>query len=490
MNLPFAAKQFLSPDASLYLDATRNVASGRGAIVSFNQYQFWRGASHPLWAYTQPFFPLLAAVPFKLGGVRGVITFNIFLFAVNCGLVYLITRRAAGALAGFAAAMIAGFSYNAMYTAIYPWTEQLFLTIILGVFYIYAGMGEGAPDFFSCGKRYFWMGVLLGLSCLARAMGFYAGFIFFTAVLLIGGWAGNKRYGFFLLFGGFLAVTAGYEIFCLIKYHTFYPEYIRASLNYNNARHFPGAFYTAGNYALYAPPAPAAFLAKPADFLNCLKVLSVLFGPFLILLLIPLVCFAKGAWRYAGRLVKLIFCYGLLNFLMIIFFMEDMGLELMRLLLVPFITMIVGGVILIAREKRFLRIAFIPVVACCLIMAAASYFSFRYYMLGGYSDEIKARRTAQEPLYRWIEKNTRQGDVIAAQFIDEAFWLNRPVVALPLGAMVNEKNIRDFIRIYKPRYVLAQDERVIAFCRQAGFSDEIKSAGLLLLKKREPFIPP
>ena len=474
LNLPLAAKQFLSSDASLYLDAARNIAFGRGAIVSFNQYQFWQGASYPLWPYTQPLFPILAAVPFKFSGVGGVITLNIFLLGLNCGLAYLLVRRHAGVIAGAFAALFLGFSYNVVYTAIYPWTEQLFLTLILAAFYLYLGpFGD---------KRYFWTGVVLGLSCLARVFGVSAAGMFFAAALLAGGWAKEKRYGFFLLAGGFLIVTGGYEIFCLVKYHAFYPEYVAAALHYNNARFFPGAFYTSGKIALHVSAHVAMFLREPALFYN-LKNLVILFDCALFLLAAPFIYFAAGAYKRTDTFTRVLFFYGVFNFIFCFLFMESMGLEWLRILLVGFVAVIIAALLLIFREKTILRIVFIPVAIYCFVVTAADYFSFRSYMLGGYACEITARRTAHEPCYRWIEKNTQRGDIIAVQFIDEAFLLNRPAIAIPLGAMVNEKNIRDFIRIYRPRYILAQDDRVIELCRRFGFSDKIKSGGLLLLGK-------
>lgn len=474
LNLPFAAKQFLSPDASLYLDAARNVASGRGAVILFNQYQFWHGAGHPLWAYTQPLFPLLAALPFKLGGVSGVITLNIFLFALNCSLIYLLVRRHAGVFVAAAAALFSGFSYNVVYTAVYPWTEPLFLTMILAAFYLYLGpFGD---------KRYFWVGAVLGVSCLVRAAGVYAACMFFVAVLLTDDWIKEKRYGFFLLLGGFLAVTGGYEIFCLVNYHAFYPEYVAAGLNFNNARNFPGAFYSGGKGVLHACAQAAMFLRDPVEVVRNIKNLAVFFDHALFLLVAPLVYFAAGAYRRAGAFIRLLVFYGIFNFIFCFLFMESMGLEWLRILLVGFIALVIASLLLISREKSILRIVFVPVAIYCFVMTAADYFSFRSTMLEGYACELAARRATQRPFYHWIEKNTRHDDIVAVQFIDEGFWFDRPVIALPPGAMVNEKNIRDFVRIYRPRYVLAQDERIVGICRRLGFSDKIKSGGFLLLE--------
>lgn len=482
LNLPFAFRQFLSPDAALYLDVARNIAAGRGAVVSLNQYQFWQGVSYPLWPYTQPLYPLLASLPFKLGGVSAVIMLNIFLFAGNCCLIYLLVRRYAGVYGGLSAAVFIGFSYNVVYTAIFPWTEQIFLALVLLAFYLYSA-ADREKGWFTHVKCNFLVGVLLGLSCLARAAGIYAGIMFFVAVVCTGGMAKGKRFGFFLLLSGFLAVIGSYEIFCLVKYHIFYPAYLAPGVNYNNARRYPGAFYAAGKTFLHMSAHPVMFLRETAEFFHNLKNLLIFFSRALFLLAAPLVYFAAGAYGRSSVFVRLLFFYGVLNFLFCFIFMENMGLEWLRLLLIGFVAMAITALLLIVQEKSILRLVFIPAAFLCLIMSATDYFYFRADMLGNFTQELNAKRTAQAPFYSWVAEHTRSNDIVAVQFIDEAFWLDRPVVALPLGAMVNEKNIRDFIQIYQPRYILAQDPRIITFCRGLGFFDKIKSSRLVLLGK-------
>jgi hypothetical protein len=486
-NLPFAAAQFLSPDATLYLDAARNLANGHGAVVSFNHYQLWQGAYYPLWPYVQPLFPVLAAPFFKSGGVSAVITLNIFLLALNCSLVYFLVRRGAGVLAGLIAALIVGFSYNIVYTAIYPWTEQLFIFVTLLAFYFYV-YGR---------NKYFLSGVLLGVSCLVRAAGFFNGLAFFAAILIVEAINGKKFSNCFKFAAGFLSIATGYEIFCLLKYHLFYPEYTRAGFIFNDASYFPGAWYTGGKGALHALPRTMPMRMRIREFFINDESFAYSFKVVSFLIILPVFYFFSRLWKKRDALVSILFFTGCISASFAVMWGwvqpigQIIGLDFIRLLVIPYLLLVVAGATFIFKlddltcgvsGRNGLRIFTIFAAGLTIFIVLSDYTTFRH-IFNDEAQQLSVQRLASRPVYAWLGKNSPDESLIAVQSPDEAIFVNRPTVVLPSGELLTAGNIRDFLRIYNPAYVLATNPKFILLCYQYNFDVCARSGDLVLMRK-------
>ena len=478
-NLPIAGTELMSPDASGYLDMGRNLFSGKGAVVSYNLYQFWPGRSHPFLPYMQPIFPVMAGLIWSLFDIKAVIGFNIGLFAVNCVLLYKLLRLRADVLTSGLVVLFMGFSPVLINTAIWPWTEQLHLFFLLSAILLYLGYK----------KSHFWVGAILALSCLVRVAGFYNVFAFGAAILMLQGWSKEACRDYVKIAAGFLTVLLPYEAFCFIRYGIFYPEYLAAAKTYRMAGIAAGAFYSDGFPVLNMPLVAGDTLANIRQHLAGFM---TAFGIFKFVFVLAPVYVALNFLKTRTPLLIIFFLQGVCTML---FYMGSLSwlpdIETDRYSLIPFIALGSIGFLAIraildalfsGKAKRGAPIAFSLAALLFLSLGFRSYVPFRHFYMHTYPEMHKAYRESRDEIYAWIKENTAKDDLIASYFSADAFLLERPFVSLPSGAALTHKDLISFLDIYRPEYILTPHEEFALFLKERGFVEARRSGLLVVLR--------
>ena len=481
-NLPLASVELMQPDGCGYLDMGRNLFSGKGAVISYNLNQYWPGKYHPFLPYMQPVYGVIAGLIWLLFGLKTVIGFNIALHAVNCVLLYLILRIFSDRTTSLLIALFMGFSKNLIFPAMAPLTEPLHLLFLLSAILIYLKYRNAN----------FWVGAILALSCLVKASSFYSIFAFAVSVIILKGFSKESFRGLVRLAIGFLAVFLTYELFCYIKYGAFYPQYLAAAKTYKNAETFAGAFYRDN----------APVLNMPSVRLGMNSIRANIHGNF--------TGFIKsfGAVKYAMLPAPLFFIYELIkkrSSLVIIFFVQGFCLlfgytllhswspiyEFDRFSVISLITL---GSVGFLSLKEIINSAFSRMEKRAVLSAAVfaviffaffyfqvrSYLSFRSFAIEVFFQNKKAYRENRDGMYEWIRKNTETDALIASQYLADAFLFDRPFVSLPPGETLIEKNLIDFLDVYKPDHVLTYDNNLANYLKGKGFS-LIKQQGTMIL---------
>jgi hypothetical protein len=64
------------------------------------------------------------------------------------------------------------------------------------------------------------------------------------------------------------------------------------------------------------------------------------------------------------------------------------------------------------------------------------------------------QQTPSEAVFQWVMEHSKTTDLIATSEYQIAFDLDRPLVSLPEGRAVNDTNMKRFLMIYRPEYIL------------------------------------
>jgi len=481
VNLPLAATELVSPDACAYLDIGRNLLSAKGAVTSYNLYQYWPGHYHPSLPYMQPLYAVVAGLIWILFSLKAVIGFNIFLSALNSVLLYKIIRLYQGCLVSFFISFFTAFSIIFTFSAIFPWTEHLHLLFLLAAIFIYLKYE----------RFYFLIGAIFALSCLVRFAGLYSLFAFMAALVMLKGFSKQAFKGYLKITGGFLAVFLAYEAFCYFKYGVFYPEYLNVSTTYRLAELFPGAFYRPETPVLNMPR-PSAGLGRilsntgghMRDFFGSFRHIKFLliFLPFYAVYdfvkkrrALTAIFFLQGA--------MLIVCYSLS-----LWWLPEVEVD--RYSLVPFIALGVVGFIFIKEVLDFFfsrkgknppPVFFVLIILPLIYSSGKDYLVFRKH----YKDIYPYKYRNREDIYEvcaWLKANTKEDDLTASNFLGHAFLSQRPFVSLPSGKAFTSKNFRDFLKIYKPKYIYTQNTALISLLKTAGFKEKLRKGAVILLE--------
>jgi hypothetical protein len=127
----------LSPDATEYIDAARNFASGEGLTLKLRAYFFADGYSipYPAQSLRSPLFPILMGSIYAVFPFSAVFQiFNLALFAVNMTLLALILATLFPARIAFWSLLLLGMTEPMFLTSIFPWAEQTaFFWLLLSI---------------------------------------------------------------------------------------------------------------------------------------------------------------------------------------------------------------------------------------------------------------------------------------------------------------------------------------------------------------------
>jgi hypothetical protein len=481
INLPFARLELMSPDASGYLDMGRNLFSGKGAVISYNLNQYWLNKYYPFLPYMHPVFPIIAGLIWILSGLKTVIGFNIFLLAINCLLLYKILRLNVDSITSFLIAIFMGFSQNTIWTAIYPWTEQLHLFFLLLAIFIYLRYP----------KTLFWVGVIFAVSLLTRVASVYNILAFAVALIVLQGFSKDAVKEYIKIALGFLVVFLPYEAICYIRYGSFYPQYLGAAKIYRSAEIYPGAIYKGTIPVLNTPPLNLSkdiiFANIRNNFMGFIKIFENMKFVFIV---VPLYIIFDLIKRKTPWLI-IFFFQGLFVFVgyALSHFWSPLY-EFTRLSLISFITLGTIGFLSLKeiiswffseRLKEKSSFLFIIIILIFFCFQLKDYVSFRNYWMSIYPQKYEDYKKHRDEMYSWIKLNTEKNALIASEFLSDPFFFERPFVSLPPGKALNVKNIVDFLNIYKPDYILTFNESLIKFLKSIGFKEVRKSGKMVLL---------
>ena len=175
--VPVLTREFLSPDACLYLDIGKNFWAGKGFITTFNFYQYFNTANYDAAAFMQPVFPFLIGFFYKLtNSIIFADLVNTLLCCLNIALVYFLLSSFSR-LSRIFICLIISVNYSVFLTSLFAWTEQLHLFFFLAslFFFIRLAGEEKEAAWLSA-----WFGLIMGIATLVRVANLYLviGFIF------------------------------------------------------------------------------------------------------------------------------------------------------------------------------------------------------------------------------------------------------------------------------------------------------------------------
>lgn len=483
LNIPLANNMLLSPDACGYLDMGRSLFTGKGAVTSYNIYQFWTGKYYPFPPYMPPLYPLVCGLLMFLSGLKAVIGFNILLFSINCSLLYIILRLVSTRSICFLITIFVAFLTNFVNAAVYPWTEQLHLFLLLLALYLYLKNKKAS----------FLIGIILAVSCLVRVAGLFNFVGFIVSLIIIRGFSKEALKEYARVALSFAGVLLFYELFCYLKYEAFYPQYLSAAKVYAAMKIFPGGFYNNTFPVLNMPPlnpGGGTFLnvcKHFLDFVIAFKSMSFM------LVIVPLAAVYELIKRKNILFVVLFFQGAAVLFFYVFgssWYPESIAA--MRYSIIPLIMFCSIGFLYIEkilttlipkRMKFFSTSVFLVMILSFLCVNISEYFEFRKYSIDIYPVLWSDFNKSRDQMYEWIRTNIEPDALIASERNTDPFLFNRPFVSLPPGEAATGKNLTDYIRIYKPDYVLTVTklDDLIYFLKRLGFQENKVCGELVLL---------
>ncbi|MDD4908807.1 MAG: hypothetical protein PHJ00_07085 [Candidatus Omnitrophica bacterium] len=486
LNIAIANNMLLSPDPCGYLDMGRNLFTGKGAVTSYNIYQFWPDKYYPFLPYMPPLYPLVAGLLLFLFNLKAVIGFNVLLFSINCSLLYVILRLTSPSWICFLITLFMVFSTSIVNTAMYPWTEQLHLFFVLSVLLIYLKNKKASLG----------MGIILAVSCLVRAAGLYNFIGFMASLIIIRGFSKEALKEYARVAFGFAGVLFCYGLFCYIRYGVFYPQYLSAAKVYAAIKIFPGAFYNNTLPVLNMPPLNQGF---DVVLLNTCKHFIDFIIPFknlkFMLLIVPLGIIYDLIKRKKPLFI-VFFCQGaaVILFYAVSFAWYPEPVEVIRYALIPLVMFVSIGFLYIKdilaklipnRMKALSPAAFAIIILSFLCANISEYVDFRKHCLDIYPVLWGGYNKNRDEMCEWIRANTDTNALIASDRVRDGFLLNRPFVSLPPGEAATRKNFTDHLGIYKPEYILLDGKNadIIVFLKRLGFQEK-KVCGTLVLLDR------
>jgi hypothetical protein len=396
-------------------------------------------------------------------------------------MIYKILRLNTDCWTSFLIALAVGFSINVVFTAIFPWTEQLHLFFLLSAIYIYLRYKGTA----------FWVGMIFAISCFVRIAGFYNIFAFGLALVVLKGFSRSAVKEYVKVASGFLITFLSFEAFCFFRYGVFYPEFFAMGKIWRRAEIMPGAFYNAGTPILSFPPVEIGidviFANLKKHVINFVKV----FGNMEFVFILAPIYAAFNLLRRKNSLSVILFLQGactLLGLLLVHTAWPES--EYTRLSLIPFITLTIVGFLCLKWSINYLlsevsgkglSVVFFIIILFFISLQIKTYLPFRNYYKNIYPQQAKVYRESRDEIYKWIKTNTAEDDLIASNFLADPFLHGRPFISLPPGRAMNAKNMKDFLKIFKPEYILTNNQNLINFLKGIGFVEKKKSGFLVLL---------
>jgi len=459
--VPALAVQWISNDAVEYLDIARNLASGRGLMLSIKAYHFIATPVVHYANYDRPLlFPALVALFWKLWPhAQTAQVLNVLLVALGAGMAAEMARRVYGLRAAWISGVLLAVAPPLVRTSLYAWSEPLAFALVMGsVSYILHENKKGV----------FMAGVLAGLAFLTRPTMAIYGFVLFawlarhrridrakSALLFLAGILPSLLIlaTINFIYHAPLATTAQGFLYRAVDFHDgmyYFPPRMQSSAITLLILHFHDVllqiFRHVRDYGLH--------LLFHRDFLSFLC------------LLIPIVI-----WKFftqersaGGNLIFLLAGGGLL-FICLSWPSSDLD----RFLQIPsafFIIRIVGEANGVHPFRRIIR-------GALYLLAAITFFSYVFTDLRITHDALRVRSNAQWPmmgtfssnwknpdspaLFQWIEANTGSDAVIGGNNPWAIAWhTNRPAILIPEFA--RSTDAQAFFHTYKVDYIIANEK--------------------------------
>ena len=484
-QLRLANGELMSPDAAGYLDIARRFWGHGSLATGYDFYQFWPGATHPVLPYMQPLYPILLGWTAVLGGVRAMIAANLVVFAAACGLVTALTVRLAGPVVAVFAGLLLGFSSNALYSAIHPWTEPLHLLVLLVAIGAFARPSVPRPV----------VGALLAASALVRFAGVYNAAALLVAVPLVRGWNAGAWKEAGAIFAGFLAVAVPYEAFCLLRYGALYPQYLAAARDWTIATQSGGGSFRPALPALvvHAPHVGAGLLVTQGAGHVREMARALGWGA------LPAIAACAGLFGPQRRepVFTVSVVQGIFTILAISASFAWLGkIEAERYALVSFFTFVPTGLAtlrtaaraLAKAHSRLIEGALGVILAGAFVWSLASWTTFMRYYGTGIPVPVESYLAERDQVATWIRAHLAHGGLIATSLLQDPVLTEHAVVGLPrLKQLEAPHALDEFLAVWKPQLVVTGNpDLASALAKNPAYRPAIRSEHIWVLERVEP----
>lgn len=478
----------LTADSCEYLDIARNISEGRGFNISYNIYQLWSGPFYPALIYRPAIFTVILSVVWVIfHSIYAATLLNVILSGINCILIYLILERMyRNVRVALWAAILISLAQPMFLTSINVWAEQLNLLFLLLAIFVFL------KDINIRKSRLFLTGLILGFGFLTRiASAFnllaFLIFIFFNHDI-------NKKFSAMLyLLLGFFTILIPYELISLLKYGIAYPAnlkvdivaYLRASLD-------RGGYYVRGeSFPLRANKENLDIILRnnlgviatwiKLTTMAVLENLGILFYFLCARLLFPIFKTENKAIKTMGeRLFIILILVNLFGHALSHYYQPFSGLlNMLNISRYSLLMYVLSIPVALAYFYNFLenhplnRNQKLYYLGLFIIFFTFAKNIGPYFNRGLYAYHMQVRDIRQE-VFSWVRQNSQSNDIIATSEIQEGFELSRPVISLPAGKLLTRVNMRDFLLIYKPSYILLSQDKLAQYKDMlAEFADNI-----------------
>ena len=448
----YANLKLLTADASIYLNIAENIANRTGFVVSYNLCQCFNTLYHPIWAYYQPLYPIFVSFFINHGGIVQVIKVNILLFALNVVLILYILESLIPSLFNLLFVLFLACSMSFYISALYAWTEQLHFFCFIVTFILFLRFKDRPAHLL-------WLGILNGIFMLIRVAHLY-NFLAYLPVLFIGKDSLRQKLNkVFFFVGGFVLAYGLYQLFCLISYHTLFPEYARPGASYGMARFYSGIAYDPLKVGLQIP---LGHFFTLQHFLYIGQHLRDFYNrmPYFLWAAI-FYYFLPANKRAEGGIIELCFSQSIFTILgySFTFYWLTYSFDSLRYSMIPFVLISVVGWYCLYQglslsESVGKKLVGLVILLCVFLIPQVDKFikvreyTFKHsYLENRYYKDLYAS-------YDWINQNLPKEILVASNEDQQAYFLHRPFISLPLGKSYNCINISLYNRIYSPDYYL------------------------------------
>jgi hypothetical protein len=428
-----------SSDTFLYLDIARNIAEGRGAIVSFNVYRSWTGLFAPAWPFIHMGLPLILAMALKfIHSLRWLIALQFIPAWISLILVHRIALRIyQDRGVALWAALLVGVSVSMENVVMRSMTEPWHLVPLLGAVLLCHKEGKGRA------QRMVLVGILLFAAIFIRAASLVYPFAFAFAFLVRRG-AWRER-----------LIDAATVLVVPLGLWTIYQSVIYAKFGVL-APQYPEAF--SRFYQMSSGGGKGAFGANAAEAFRALYCLLRILLVFFVLRVVK----ALRA-RSSGELLLLSLAVVQLGTHLVFYRGVRIGeFGWARFVLVP----IIAGFIMGLKGARDVGDRYLPRLKgvffaglAVSVLVANAYQSLG--VLGEYWTEARQGVKARELVVaeEWIKGNFRPDSLVAMSDVGlGGAWVYSPIVSLPELNLLTDNELQDFIDKYRPNLVLVEEK--------------------------------
>jgi len=445
----FASFQLNTADSSIYLSTAENIAEHKGFVVSYNLCQCFNTLYHSIWAYYQPLYPVFASFFIDHGGIVQVIYVNILIFALNAVLVFYIIQELMPTCFNLLFIVFLVLSSNFYLSSLYAWTEQLYFLCFLISFILFLKFKEHPWPLF-------WLGILNGILMLLRVAHLY-NFMAYIPVLFIGKDPFRLKLNRAVFFaGGFILAYGSYQLFCLLSYHAFYPEYAQPGANYGHARFDKGIVYDLNKVGLQVSLG-SMFTWQHLTYIgqhlrDFYRQMSIFILPAFFYYFLP------NKKRLENGFIELCFFQAIFTILgySLTFYWLTYSFDSVRYSMIPFVLISLAGWYCLYQGLSLSESVGKKVVGTIILLTLIFPQADKFI---GFKENITKNRPWQRPYFRdlqegygWINKNLPKDILVASNEDQQGYFMHRPFISTPVGQSFNCANLVLFNRIYSPDY--------------------------------------